>query len=45
MIIHDYDPHTRPIVRMEAFYGEKKHLVDRCLVIFSKEIHDHLLSR
>lgn len=45
MIIHEYDPHTQPVVHLEAFYGEKKHLLDKCLILFSKEIHDHLLSR
>ena len=43
MIIHDYDIETEPVVRMEAFYGEKKHLLDKCLILFSREIHDCLL--
>ena len=45
MIIHDYDPQTPSMIRLEAFYGERKHLVDKCLILFSKEIHDHLLSQ
>ena len=44
MIIHDYDPETGPLVRLEAFYGAPKHLVDKCLILFSKEIHDYLLE-
>lgn len=43
MIIHDYDIATEPVVQLEAFYGPKKHLVDKCLIVFSKEIHDYLL--
>ena len=45
MIIHDFDPKTPSMIDMEAFYGPQKHLVDKCLVLFSKEIHDGLLGR
>ena len=45
MIIHDFDPKTPSMIDMEAFYGPQKHLVDKCLVLFSKEIHDGLLDR
>ena len=45
MIIHDYDPQTPPVVSLEPFYGPKKHLLDKCLILFSKEIHDYLLER
>ena len=44
MIIHEYDPHTQPMIDLAAFYGPKKRLLDKCLILFSKEIHDHLLS-
>ena len=44
MIIHDYDDKTKPVIDVGVFYGEKKHLLDKCLILFSKEIHDHLLS-
>ena len=44
MIIHDYDAQTEPLVRLEAFYGPKKRLADKCLILFSKEIHDHLVE-
>lgn len=45
MIIHDYDDKTKPVIDVGVFYGEKKHLLDKCLILFSKEIHDHLLGR
>ena len=38
-----YDVESEPIVSFEAFYGPKKHLADKCLVIFSKVIYDHML--
>ena len=45
MIIDSYDMESEPIVNFEAFYGAKKNLVKICLVIFSKEIYEHLLSQ
>ena len=45
MIIHDYDNDTSPVVSLEHFYGKPKHIVDKCLILFSKVIHDHLLER
>ena len=44
MIIHDFDISTEPIVSIESFYGEQKKIVEKCLIIFSKVIHDYLLS-
>jgi len=44
MIIHDFDSATPTLIDLKAFYGEKKHLVDKCLILFSREIHDHLLN-
>ena len=44
MIIHDYDACTEPIVNMESVYGKQKHIVDKCLILFSKVIHDYLLN-
>ena len=44
MIIHDYDIDTEPIVTLESFYGKPKKNVKKCLVTFSKVIHDYLLS-
>ena len=45
MVIHDYDNETSPVVSLEHFYGKPKHIVDKCLILFSKVIHDHLLER
>ncbi len=44
MIIHDYDPQTEPVVSLEAVYGAQRHLVDKCLILYSKVIHDYLLD-
>ena len=44
MITDCYDIETDPIISMKDFYGEQKHIVDTCLIIFSKEIHTHLLD-
>ena len=43
MITDCYDEKTKPIISLSDFYGERKHIVDICLIIFSKEIHEHLL--
>ncbi|MCI6700543.1 MAG: phosphorylase, partial [Solobacterium sp.] len=43
MIIDCYDIETEPIISLKDFYGEQKHIVDVCLIIFSREIHTHLL--
>lgn len=34
MITDFYDIASEPIVTLEAFYSPKKHLVDKCIVIF-----------
>ncbi len=44
MITDCYDIKTEPIISLKDFYGEPKHIVDICLIIFSKEIHTHLLN-
>lgn len=44
MITDCYDIKTEPIISLRDFYGEPKHIVDICLIIFSKEIHTHLLN-
>lgn len=44
MITDCYDIITEPMMTLREFYGEPKHLVDICLIIFSIEIHNHLLS-
>jgi uridine phosphorylase len=40
-----FDIESEPIVTFEAFYGLKKHLVDKCIVLFSKVIYDHMLQQ
>lgn len=40
-----YDTETEPIVQLGHFYGEPKHIVEKCLIIFSKEIHTYLLEQ
>ncbi|MBR0145066.1 MAG: phosphorylase, partial [Eubacterium sp.] len=45
MIIHDFDMDTEPIVNMESVYGKQRHLVDKCLILYSKVIRDELLNR
>ena len=44
MIIDCFDNKTKDLISLKDFYGEQKHIVDTCLIIFSKEIHNHLLS-
>ncbi len=44
MIIDSYDIDTEQLISLEHFYGEKKNLIDKCLVIFSKRIVEYLLD-
>lgn len=44
MIIDSYDVNSEPIVKLENFYGEKKYLVKKCILIFSKVIYEHMLE-
>ena len=39
MITDCYDIQSEPIVNLKDFYGEPKHIIDICLIIFSKDIH------
>ena len=39
-----YDDKTEAIVDISNFYGEKKHILDKCLIIFSKEIYEYILK-
>ena len=43
MIIHDYDINTDPVITLESFYGKPKKITEKCLIVFSKVIHDYLL--
>lgn len=44
MITDDFDVTTEPLLSLKDFYGEAKHLIDKCLIIFSEEIYNHLLN-
>ena len=44
MITESFDSKTKPIPSLEDFYGEQKHIITKCLIIFSKEIHGYILS-
>ena len=44
MINDFYDIDSEPIVNFEAFHGPKKHLVEKCIVVFSRIIYDHILQ-
>ena len=45
MITDSFDKQTQPLVRLEDFYGERSHLLDRCLILFSHRLHSELLER
>lgn len=44
MIIDSYDKDTEPVISLKDFYGEKKDLTEKCLIIFSKNILKYLLD-
>lgn len=44
MIIDSYDKDSEPIISLKDFYGEKKYLTEKCLIIFSKRIFEYLLD-
>jgi Uridine phosphorylase len=44
MITDSFDIKTQPITNFRSFYGEQKHLVDVCIVTFSKQIYDSVLE-
>lgn len=39
-----YDIETEPVIKLEDFYDKPKNIAEKCLIIFSKEIHDYLLN-
>lgn len=45
MLNNFYDMESESIVNLEAFYGPKKKIVEKCMIVFSKVIHEHLLER
>lgn len=44
MITDSFDLKTRPLTAPEYFYGERGHFADICFIIFSREVHAHLLA-
>ena len=44
MITDSFDDKTQPIVSLSDFYGEQKHIVDVCVITFSRQIYDHVLE-
>lgn len=44
MITDCFDRETEPIISLKDFYGEPKHLIDTCLILYSWEIQEHLLN-
>ena len=45
MITDCFDDKTEPVISLRDFYGEQKHLVETCLILFSQKIYQHLLDR
>lgn len=45
MITDSYDEKSEPIVRLENFYGERRHLLRKCILIFSQKIYEAMLER
>lgn len=45
MITDVFDNKTAPIVNLENFYGQPKKIVKKCIILFSKVIHDYLLEK
>lgn len=43
MITDSFDNKTEPIFTLKDFYGEKKMMIDTCVIIFSKEIYETVL--
>ncbi len=44
MIINSYDDKTEPLISLKEFYGEKKKIVSKCIITFSKVIYDFLIE-
>ena len=39
-----FDNETESLVDLNVIYGVGKHITDKCMIIFSKEIHAYLLA-
>lgn len=44
MITDSFDDRTKTLIRLEDFYGEQGHAAERCLLVFSRRLHDELLE-
>ena len=44
MITDSFDNKTEPIFTLKDFYGERKMRLDTCIIIFSKEIYETVLT-
>lgn len=44
MITDCFDDKTEPVISLRDFYGEQKHLIETCLILFSQKIYQHLLT-
>lgn len=44
MITDSFDNKTKPIFTLKDFYGERRKILDICIIIFSKEIYETVLS-
>ena len=44
MITDSFDSKTKPIIGLKDFYGERQNIARTCLITFSKEIYELLLS-
>lgn len=42
MIIDSYDKDTEEVISLKDFYGEKKNLTKKSLIIFSKSILENI---
>ena len=44
MITDCFDDKTEPVISLRDFYGEQKHLIETCLILFSQKIYQYLLD-
>lgn len=44
MITETFDDSSEPIVNMQSFYGEKKRIIDVCMIILSKNIYKNIFE-
>ncbi|MEJ8751504.1 nucleoside phosphorylase [Lagierella sp. ICN-221743] len=44
MIIDSYDKDTESVISLKDFFGERKYITEKCLIIFSKSILEYLLD-